>query len=372
MRIGLNLLYLLPGVVGGTESYAAGLIGGLARIDHEDEFIVFLNREAEGWSLPLASNLIRVVCPVRAVSRIGRHCYEQLHLPRLLKRWRVDVVHSLGYVAALWARCPSVVTVHDANFRALAGQMSWPRRTALDLLVRGSLRRAQGVITVSEFARSQLLPLLPGGEDRVSVIHEAPRPRARNDSPHIRESTLARLRVQRPYLLAFNSPFPHKNIARLLDSFELARREHGLKHRLVLIGRGALEPERLMPSTLADAVIQTGYLPDADVGTLFSAADALVFPSLYEGFGLPVLEAMQYGVPVACSRAASLPEVAGEAALYFDPCSVEEMAAAMERLANCPDLRAELVRKGFGNLDRFSWDGAARASLAIYRRVAAI
>src|SRR2546422_29023 len=119
MRIGLNLLYLLPGIVGGTETYASGLLSGLSRIGSTDEFLIFVNKQAEDWQLPPGGNFTRVVCPVSGLNRFKRFVYEQSILPRLMREYNVDVLHSLGYVSPLFAHCPTLVTIHDLNFRVV-------------------------------------------------------------------------------------------------------------------------------------------------------------------------------------------------------------------------------------------------------------
>src|SRR5437870_13548482 len=116
MRIALNLLYLIPGVVGGTETYAAGLLHGLANVDAQDQFVVFVNRESQQWPLPVSPNFTRVICPVSALSRSRRYFFEQVLLPRWLQKHAIDVVHSLGYVSPLFTSCASIVTIHDLNF----------------------------------------------------------------------------------------------------------------------------------------------------------------------------------------------------------------------------------------------------------------
>lgn len=355
MRWALNLLYLLPGEVGGTETYAAGLLDGLAAAAPEDEFVVFVNSEASGWPLPPAGRFERVVCPVRASSRLARYRFEQLRLPGLLRRHSVQLVHSLGYVAPLLPGVPSVVSVLDLNFRALRDAMPWARRMALELFVGGSARRADHVITISEFGRREVLSAYRVDPNRVTAVLLAGgdgRPRSAAPSP-----------VNPGYVVAFSSPFPHKNISRLAAAMRIARERQGVTQRLVVVGHRP-------PEAPAEPWIEyTGYLDSSLRDAVVAGADLLAFPSLYEGFGLPVLEAMALGVPVASSSAASLPEVGGDAAVYFDPTSAEDMASVIASLAADPERRLRLREAGWRNLARFSWRRTAEQTLAVYRSV---
>lgn len=364
MRIGINLLYLLPGQVGGTEAYADGLLRGLARCDSDDEFHVFVNREAAAWPLPPAANVHRIVCPVNAAGRTGRYIYEQLVLPNLLNRCKIDLVHSLGYVSPLGARCPTVVTIHDLNYRAFGAQMPVVKRTMLALFVKASALRATRVITDSEFAAREITGAFGLGTDRVTVAHAAPRfhTTAGGNAPEL----FSRLAIHPPYFVAFSSFSPNKNIPRLLQAFALVREREHVAHQLVLVGH---RPELPETGAVAHDVVFTGYLSEADLDTVLTAATCLVFPSIYEGFGLPVLDAMAVGIPVVCSRAASLPEVAGDAALYFDPYSPEDIAARMSQVVSDPDLRDRLRHAGFENVKRFSWQKTARETLRVYREI---
>ncbi len=370
MRIGLNLLYLLPGEVGGTETYAAGLLDGLAAEANGEEFLVFVNREAADWPLPEQFNCHRVICQVSASRRSQRYWFEQTVLPQMAFRAGVDVLHSLGYVGPLRLHCPSIVTVHDLNYRAFGSQMPWARRMTLEFFVKQSVRRAHRVIADSTFSASEILQTFDIPRERVDVIHLAAEP-----DRAIRGATAAGLPVacgiEPPYIVAFSSRSPNKNIPRLIKAFAQARESRGLAHQLVLVGHRFADVEDDESECADGSVRFTGYLPDEMLRAVLANADMLAFPSVYEGFGLPVLEAMIAGVPVVCSDRASLPEVAGEAAVFFDPYSVDDIAQKLAEVALNPTLRAELTRKGYENVKRFSWERTARRTLQVYREVLA-
>jgi glycosyltransferase involved in cell wall biosynthesis len=362
--IGLNLLYMLPGVVGGTETYAAGLIHGLSRSEVSDQFVVFLNLESADWPLPDDPRFRRVVCPLRAVSRMARYRYEQFRLPAQALAYGVDLLHSLGYVAPLRLHCPSVVTVHDVHHLAHGRLREWPRRALLARMVHRSVRLAAAVIADSRFARDEVARAYDVPEDSIDIVWLAPNP-GLNGGDQMASDNAARPAEQGPYLLAFGGITPNKNLERLLRAFVVARQRHGITQRLVVVGR--------LPSTarLQDSagVVATGYLAEAELAEMLRNADALVFPSLYEGFGLPVVEAMAAGVPVICSRVTAMPEVAGDAAIYFDPRDVEDMASKIALVSRDEALRGDLAARGRVRAASFTWERAAGETLAIYRRV---
>jgi glycosyltransferase involved in cell wall biosynthesis len=362
--IGLNLLYLLPGVVGGTETYAAGLLHGLARSNSPDRFVVFLNRESADWPLPDDPRIRRVVCPVQAASRLARYRYEQCTLPLRARAEAVDLLHSLGYVAPLRLHCRSVVTVHDVHHLAYGRLREWPRRLLLGRMVRQSVRRAAAVITDSQYARDRVARAYDVPPGSIDVVWLAPNPRL-SQPPGELMADMPELGDPRPYLVAFGGVAPNKNLRRLLRAFALARDRHDLAHRLVLVGR---LPDALQVRD-TPGVVATGYLEETALAGVLRGADALIYPSLYEGFGLPVVEAMAAGIPVVCSHVAALPEVAGDAALYLDPLDVADMASKLARIAQDPALRRDLRAKGCARAAVFSWERAARETLAVYRRV---
>jgi glycosyltransferase involved in cell wall biosynthesis len=369
MRVALNLLYLIPGAVGGTEVYAVSLIEALAEIDDVNEYVIFLNRDGAGLLPNLPVRFRRVICPVRGTNRFARYLYEQALLPVHLYRDRVDVMHSLGYVAPLLCPCPSVVTIHDLNYHAFGSEMSPVRKNALALFVANSARSAQSIITVSTFSQKELQIHLGVPRDKTTVIYEASRFDASDRSPQVTEHLTAMYRIRRPYIIVFGGASANKNLPTLLSAYSSLSAE--LPHSLVLVGhlpRG-VDTSMYQCGTAADRVVFTGYVPDEHVPGLLSGAELLVFPSWYEGFGLPIVEAQQLGVAVASSNAASLPEVAGNGALYFDPWSIDDMTDKIRRCLVDSDLRSRLIHRGYENSRRFSWNETARETIRVYERV---
>ena len=369
-RIGLNLLYLVPRQVGGTEIYARRLIAALGRRHPDTELVVFCGQEAaEVLPDPEWPASVRVRrLPVRCTSKPLRIAAELAQLPAAAAAARVDVLHSLGTTTPFVSHCPRVVTVHDLIYEVFPDTFPTAARWGLKAIVPLGARRADRVITDSRATREQLLERLKLDPARVDAVHlglgmrEAPVPAA---EPELRR----RFELgERPVVLTVAAALAHKNLDRLLEAMT---RVHG-EAALVMVGHAGRDAERLQAKAAArgfgDRFRATGWVEDAELEGLYRLASAFVYPSLHEGFGMPVLEAMHRGVPVACSDATSLPEVAGDAALLFDPLSVDAIAAAISRLLEEPGLAARLAQAGRARAATFTWEATADATWAVYER----
>jgi glycosyltransferase involved in cell wall biosynthesis len=369
MRIGLNLLYLIPGEVGGTETYARGLIEALAQEDVRNEYTVFINCESRHLDFIHHPHFKIVECRLKATNRVARFLWEQFILPGQVRRAGLDLLHSLGYVAPLYLPCKSVVTIHDLNYKYVPQSMTVVTRSVQRLFVEASAHRTDHIIAVSEFVRGQLINYLKFPPEKITTIHEAVE---RNVFTHAKPGRLllSSYGLSRPYIFAFSSLTPHKNIASLIKAFQRINEIIPGAYQLVITGhqpRGNQSlKEEAIKLGLKDSVIFTGYLERPDINALLSGAAVFAFPSFYEGFGLPVLEAMSCGTPVACSERAALPEIAGDAALYFDPGDVEQMAKVLLKILQDEPGRQFLRQRAEKNLERFSWEKTARQTVAVY------
>jgi glycosyltransferase involved in cell wall biosynthesis len=364
MVIALNLLYLIPGVVGGTETYAISLIDALAKADPDNEYVVFVNKGGADLDVTPAPNFRRVVCPFIALRRVVRYGWEQAVLTFQLQREKPDLIHSLGYVAPLAASGIQVVTVPDLNYIGHQGRRTAAGRRVLRFFVEQAVKKADHVITISEFSRGEIIRNLGVDEDKVTVTHLA----GRETRPSL-HSTNGAGKYPSPYIMAFSSLSAHKNLPRLVAAFHQI--SSAVPHSLVLVGHLPENPEfrAQLEGAGSDRVTFTGYLPDDEVEELMRNASLFAFPSLYEGFGLPILDAQHAGVPVTCSAVAALPEVAGDGAYLFDPHSVDSIAAALKKCLLDLDLRESLAERGYRNAARFSWEKTARETLAVYSSV---
>lgn len=342
----------------------------LSRVDGTNEYQVFV-RDAAGAAAQfpaLRGFSFREVWPS---SIWFRH---PIGFPIALRRCRPDVLHVQYFVPPLM-RCPVVVTVHDVSFAVRPEYFSRRDRLMLGALVGPSLRRAAWVITDTQYTRADLVATYELDPARIAVIPLAADPRYRPlDPDECLAAVSARHGLPGPFILYVGTLQPRKNVANLVRSYGMLRRRTGLPHKLLIAGKPKYMFEDVFLAIeqcgYADDVVFAGFVPDEDLPLYYSAAAAFAFPSRYEGFGLPVLEAMACGTPVVCSNASCLPEVAGDAALLADPERPEEFCEALQRVLTDPSLAGSLRQRGLCRAAEFSWDRTARETLEIYRRAA--
>lgn len=367
MRIGINLLYLIPGQCGGTETYGVCLLNALLDLDPNNEYVVFLNRESELLPLVEAANLQKVVCNVKAVCRPLRYLYEQMALPFLLIKYRIDLVHSLGYVAPLVAPCINVVTVHDMNYVDVRQTIPWFKCLMLALFSSASVRLTDHVITISNYSKSVICRRLGTTPGKITVTHLGPGWLGEPCAPIDWEALRTHYDLPGRYVIAFGGGALHKNIPRLIGAYLECKDVHD--YALVIMGRLPANvelPER--PGEDSGPRIKwLGYVPMAHIQPLLGHSALFVLPSFYEGFGMPILEAQCAGALVASSNAASLPEIGGEGAIYFDPMSVPAISEAIRAgLRGEASWTASIRRAAESNVRKFSWKSTAQATLDVY------
>jgi len=375
MHVGLNLVYLVPGETGGTEVAARELLPALvAAAGPGVRFTAFLNREAsaaEGG--PWKDLMDWVTVPVNARNRAEWVRGEQQHLPRLARRAGVDLVHSLANTAPLWGRFRRVVTVNDLIHRFYPDTHGGLKARGMAFLVPAAIRRADRVITISAATADDLVRELGTPREKIDVVPLGVGTTVREA---VAPATGLRERFElgdRPIALSVSAKRPHKNLPRLLEALALIPAER--RPVLVVPGYGTFHDDALAADVqrlgIAGDVRMLGWVDGAELEGLYAEAAVFVFPSLYEGFGLPVLEAMARGVPVACSDRGSLREVAGDAARVFDPEQPRAIAAAMEEILADPALADRLRAAGREQAARFTWPTAAQGVLASYERALA-
>ncbi len=371
MNVGINLIYLVPGETGGMEVFARELIPALLAAAPGVRFTAFVNREAAAaGDGPWGELLPAVTVPVNARRREQWVLAEQALLPVLAARRRIDLVHSLASTAPAWGRFRRVVTVHDLIYARYPDAHMGLRARGMRLLVPLGARRSHRVLVDSDSTRDDLVELLDLAPARIDVA-----PLGLGSARRAEPLDEARVRARfalgdRPMILSLSAKRPHKNLLALIGA--LARIPSPRRPVLVLPGYPTWHERELRTHAtqlgVAGDVRFEGWVGDAELEGLWEVASAFVYPSLYEGFGLPVLEAMARGVPVACANASSLPEVAGDAALLFDPRSEQDIAAATGRLLEDRSLADELRARGRARAARFTWERTARLTLAGYAR----
>jgi glycosyltransferase involved in cell wall biosynthesis len=350
----------------GNEVYVRSLLRAFAELDRESEFLTYLSeRGAEEW-VPQRFQVRHVAA--NPWTRLG------WDLGRLLRQDKPDLVH-VQYTAPLLGKAPIVVTVHDVSFLEHPEYFTWLRRTQLCRTVASTVKHAARVLTVSEFSRDAILRSYNIPPLKVRVIPNAANPAFRVIGREKAMLAVAdKFRVQAPFVLSVGDLQSRKNHIGLIAAFAKMLTEHPhLKHHLVLTGKETWFTPKVKDAALssgfADRIHFTGFVTDERLLELYNACDCFVFPSFYEGFGLPILEAMACGRAVACSNTTAMPEVADGAGILFDPYSVDEIKRAISDILLDPELRARKERLGLQRAASFSWQKSARATLDVYREV---
>ena len=351
----------------GNEVYVRNLLNQFARLDSESQFIAYLAK-------PFAKGEIPSRFEVRQVSS---NPFKRLGMDLMLRmrRDRPDLLH-VQYTGPLNCPVPLVVSVHDVSYLEHPQYFTRFRATQLRLTVKRTIQAAARVLTPSEFSRGAILKHYAIDEDKVAVVHNAASPVFRPIERQVAAAAVERkFQIAAPFVLMVGDLQPRKNHLGLLRAFEEVLRAHpNLAHSLVFVGKETWYSKELhravASSSITSRVRFTGFVDDADLAHFYGACDLFVFPSFYEGFGLPILESMACGRAVACSNLTAMPEVADGAAILFDPHSTREMVRAMADIMLDQELRTRLERLGIQRAAQFSWDQAARRTLEVYYDVA--
>lgn len=378
MRIGIDARFFGGEQSKGLGRYTQKLIAHLATSSSEHEYVVFLQQEAyDKWEIHNPK-----ITPVLA----PYHWYsikEQLFMPWKIWRSRVDLMHFPHFNVPLlyWGRF--VVTIHDIiiilfpterattlgpllyTFKHWAGQM----------VMRHAVKRSSHIITVSEYSKKDIVGYYHVAPEKITVTYEA----AENEHPPCTDEEMTAVKerygIKKPYILYIGNAYPHKNLEVLLAALkgakeEAEKKEKELPWQLVLVGKKDYFYARLKQDAWAKSidsdVLFPGFVPDADLPCLYEGATAYVFPSRYEGFGLPALEAMLHHTPVLAANASCLPEILGDAALYFDPNDISGIIKAVERITTDAGLRAELRAKGEAQAKKYSWNTMMQQTHTVY------
>ncbi len=365
MRIGVNALYLIPGGVGGTEIYLRSLLRALAEIDRDHEYLVWTNRETGASLLPAAAPNFKVlVSPVSARNRPARILWEQTGLPLAAAAHKLDVLFNPGFTAPVFCACPQVTVFHDLQHKRHPEYFRWFDLPFWRALLFSSAHRSKLLVAVSEATREDLHRFYSILAAKVRVV------------PHGVDAAFFNLHAEPaapPYLLAVSTLHPHKNLDGLLTAFAEFSRLHP-DYRLVVAGLKGFHtaPLEELRHTLglADRVTFTGWIPREELYALFAGARAFAYPSRFEGFGMPILEALAAGLPTACANVEPMAGIAGGAALLFNPDDASALAACLETLC-CNDVERERLRvAGPRRAAEFSWHAAAKATLAVLQEAA--
>lgn len=374
MRIGIDARFF--GSLGkGLGRYTSELIRELEEVDKDNEYVIFLRKENWDEYSPKNPNFRKILAEFPWYS-----WKEQLVYPFWLRKQKLDLMHFPHFNVPLLYRKPFVVTIHDLillHFPTPRATTLGPLRfrikyLAYKFVIKSALKRAKAILTVSKFTQGEILTTFPFTKDKPVVVaynacgSEFSGPSKENAGGRI----TAPPSVRQPCMMYVGNAYPHKNLERLIRAFAEFRRTYRKDFRLVLVGAMDYFYSRLRDEaaerSLDENVLFFGHATDTELASLYDNAEFYIFPSEYEGFGIPPLEAMCRGIPVASSNASCLPEILGDSALYFDPTDIEDMVKAMQRMAEDSQLRERLKEKGRERSGRYDWRVSAELAHKAY------
>ncbi len=357
LRIGVNALYLIPGGVGGTEIFLRNLLDSLACIDSVNQYVIYTNAGTGNDLVPNAANFRQSKQQVNAKVRPARILWEQAVLPFSVRSDGLNVLLNGGFTAPLLAQCPQVTFIHDMQYRRHPEYFRSIDLLFWNLLVGAAIRRSTRLVTISESARADIreffqldAAVAPLGVERrffdIAIERKTHR--------------------QEPFILCVSTLHPHKNIELLLRAYANFRNKYP-DIKLVLAGMRGFQarPVELLIESLSlnEHVKITGWIPRDEIYQLYTRASAFVFPSLFEGFGIPLVEAMAAGIPSICANLEPMKSNAGGAALTFEPENVDELTNALLRITSDAQLRTELCAAGPAQAQQFRWERTASVTL---------
>jgi len=369
MKIGIDARMLGP-KQGGLGRYIEQLIIRLEQIDTQNNYVIFLRTENWHDYVPKNSNFKKIKADIPWYG-----FQEQLLFPILIKKQKIDLMHFPHWNVPLCYYGDFIVTIHDLllwqfptrKASTLAPICYWLKNKIFRLTIKKSAQKAKKIITVSEFSAQDIIKNLHVPKEKISVIYLSPLPPIKNSEPPF--SLREKYNIHKPYWLYVGVAYPHKNLETLIDAWKIFSEKNNDEYQLVLVGKENYFYHQLrtyIKKNNVHNVILTGFVPDTELGELYKNATLYVFPSLYEGFGLPPLEAMQYDLPVISSNSSCLPEILKDAALYFNAKNTQDIIGAATTIIKNEKIRKMIIENGRKLLQKYSWDKTAIQTLQIY------
>jgi len=368
MKIGIDARMFGP-KQGGLGRYIEQLIINLEKIDTTNDYSIFLCKENWDDYNPLNPKFKKVLADIKWYGWT-----EQLLFPSIINKKKIDLMHFPHWNVPILYNKNFVVTIHDLllihfptrRASTLGPLLFWFKNQMFKLTLNHAVKKAKKIITVSKFTKQDILQTLKIASEKIAVIHLAPSEKITTEIPF---SIYKKYNINKPYWLYVGVAYPHKNLFKLIDAWEIFCKQHNYSHNLVLTGKKNYFYKQLenyiQQKNIKDTIL-TDFVPDAELPELYRNASLYVFPSLYEGFGLPPLEAMQHKLPVISSDRTCMPEILEEAAVYFNPEEPHTITNAANLVIKDNIIREKLVNKGQKLLQKYSWKETASKTLQIY------
>jgi glycosyltransferase involved in cell wall biosynthesis len=353
----------------GIGRYVENLILEAVKADRDNHYIILV-RKGESGCLPLDTSNIEYV----ETDIAWYTSQEQIALPKLIDSQKPDLVHFTNFNVPLGYRKPFVVTIHDLTllrYKSVRGGLLAPftyrlKDVVMRHILKTAIKRSKLIFTPSHFVAEDIVQHYKCNAAKLRVTNNAADGLGENG-----RVSLSKYHIKQPYMICVGNPYPHKNIEQLMKAFAKLCEDKDFYHQLVIVGRDNEFMQRhkkfAVKLGISKRIIFPGYVSDSELSGIYRKADIYAFPSLSEGFGIPGLEAMKYGVPVASSNATCLPEIFGSAAVYFDPNDVTDIARVIENLARDSKLKHQLVVRGHKQVNKYSWKKSAKVLVSGYR-----
>ena len=374
IRIGINTLALVPNRSGGDATYTRYLVEHLAKIDHHNRYYLFVAPYNREWFDIRQPNFRQVLCPLPNNFSL-RALYEHSGLWLSANQMPLDVFHGPVNITPFFLRHPSMITIHDAVYRRKDQHIPLPLSLYWRVVRPRSVKRAERIIVVSETNRQELIAMGAVPPERVSVVYNGVHERFRPlDSAASRAWASSEHGLNQPFVLWVGRPYANKNPVRMIEAFATFNKRNENRYVLALAGPTGWEDpalrEAVARTNVGPHLRQLGYIDNTQLPRLYNAAEALLFPSLHESFGIPIVEAMACGTPVVTSNVSGIPEITGDAAQLVDPLNIQAIADGLEAVLCHRERWQELRTRGLVRAQRFSWPENAARTIAIYQSIA--
>ena len=373
MKIGINARYL-QNIHTGIANYLLNLILNLRMIDKKNEYILFLGSNKLIPKAILDKKFDYDIPKIHASNQVLKILWAHLYLPFAIKKLKLDIFHESAFVAPIFKNCKTITTIYDLAFLYFPHCYTFRNRLYFKSLLSKSIKQSDSIITISESSKKDIIDNFQVSPDKIDVIYPGVDETFHTlENKDLMEEVKKIYKIKKNFILTVSSITPRKNLSRLIKSFKLLKDEKKINWQLVIVGgKGWLYEDvfkEVSRYKLQEDIIFCGYVPQKHLLCLYNAASLFVYPSLYEGFGLPVLEAMACACPVVASNTSSMPEACADAALLVNPNNIEEFSSAINAIKDNSTLRQILIKKGLEQAKRFSWRRTAEKTLNAYIKV---